>query len=111
MINLDNDLTLIFRQVTYDFFRGFVGLTFELFPTMGAIAGLNPDEYKVFDIQGMKNDIYSGTFYDLMIGKSKSEIKQVLLEQWQLYQTSPGDIEESLRALIEYVDTTGIKQD
>lgn len=108
MVDLNNDLTIIFKQVTYDFFRGFVGLTFELFPTMGAIAGLNPDEYKVFDIQGIKGDVYSGTFYDLMIGKSKSEIKQVLLDQWHLYQTSPGDINESLRPLIEYVDTVGI---
>jgi len=108
MVDLNNDLTVIFRQVTYDFFRGFVGLIFELFPTVGSVAGFNPDEYKVFDIQGMKGDAYSGTFYDLMIGKSKSEIKQVLLDQWALYQINPDSVDTSLRGLLDYVNTVGI---
>jgi len=110
MIDLQNNLTLRHIRLSYEFFpRRWVGLDFQLIPTVGTQVTGSADEFRVFTLQWHEDNAGDGSVVDFLIGKSAAEVKAAILQQWQAYRADADSVNAQLRTLFDYVASVGIR--
>jgi len=88
MIDLLNNLTLIFVHLIHNFELRFVDLKFRVLPTIGTIVNTGLDDWKEFQLT-----FYKGSAgYTATIGKSKIEVWTLVSGEWDKYTQYISDM-------------------
>ena len=120
MIDLLNDLTLTFVWLIHNFENKTVDLKFRVLPTIGTVVATGLDDWLEFNITFVEGS----AGYTAAIGKSKTEIWTLVVNEWTKYQvhkqwtidvietpelTEPEQAAPELTYLFEYINTKGVK--